>query len=160
MSQLKVSVNGCEPFEITQEELQRLDMHSVSENQDHVLYKNKGYLTQTITTDFNAKEFDVIINNNTYNVKLFSELDIMIKNMGFEVGASKFVDDIKAPMPGLILDIQVTEGDKVEENSPLLILEAMKMENVLTSPRAGVIKSIQVQKGDAVDKNQILIEFE
>ena len=80
--------------------------------------------------------------------------------MGFEVGATKQINDIKAPMPGLILDISVTVGQEVKEDEPLLILEAMKMENVFTSPRDGIIKSISVSKGDAVDKNDLLIEFE
>jgi biotin carboxyl carrier protein len=80
--------------------------------------------------------------------------------MGFEVGASKKVNDIKAPMPGLILEINVTVGQEVKEDDVLLILEAMKMENALTSPRDGIIKSISVSKSDTVDKNQLLIEFE
>jgi biotin carboxyl carrier protein len=80
--------------------------------------------------------------------------------MGFEVGAVKKVNDIKAPMPGLILEIKINIGQEVKENDVLLILEAMKMENVLTSPRDGVIKSISVKKGDAVDKNHLLIVFE
>jgi biotin carboxyl carrier protein len=63
-------------------------------------------------------------------------------------------------MPGLILDINVTEGELVAEDTPLLILEAMKMENVITSPREGVIKSITVKKGDTVDKKQLLISYE
>jgi biotin carboxyl carrier protein len=85
---------------------------------------------------------------------------MLIKDMGFELGASKQVNDIKAPMPGLILDISVEIGQEVKENDSLLILEAMKMENNLTAPRDGVIKSISVEKGDAVEKNQLLIEFE
>jgi biotin carboxyl carrier protein len=63
-------------------------------------------------------------------------------------------------MPGLILEINVVVGQTVKENDPLLILEAMKMENSFLSPRDGVIKSIAVIKGDAVDKGQLLIEFE
>ena len=80
--------------------------------------------------------------------------------MGFEVGVSKRVNDIKAPMPGLILDIAVNVGQEVKENDSLLILEAMKMENNIVSPRDGIIKSIDVSQGDAVEKNQLLIEFE
>ena len=80
--------------------------------------------------------------------------------MGFEVGASKVVNNIKAPMPGLILDINVKVGQDIKEDAPLLVLEAMKMENTLLSPRDGVIKYIAVSKGEAVDKNQLLIEFE
>ena len=63
-------------------------------------------------------------------------------------------------MPGLILEINVTEAQEVKENDPLLILEAMKMENVINSPRDGVIKSIKVSQGNTVEKNALLIEFE
>ncbi len=63
-------------------------------------------------------------------------------------------------MPGLILDINVKVGQEVQENDALLILEAMKMENIITSPRNGIIKSVSVKNGDAVEKNHLLIEFE
>ena len=84
---------------------------------------------------------------------------ILINEMGFEIGATNKVNVIKAPMPGLILDILVKEEDEVQENDNLLILEAMKMENVLAAPRTGKIKAISVEKEDAVNKNQLLIEF-
>ena len=87
-------------------------------------------------------------------------LDELIKSMGIERGRTKLVNAIKAPMPGLILEINVSVGQEVKENDPLLILEAMKMENCFLSPRDGVIKSIAVEKGNAVDKGQLLIEFE
>ena len=51
-------------------------------------------------------------------------------------------------------------GQAVNEDDPLVILEAMKMENVITSPRDGIIKNISVEKGEAVDKKHVLIEFE
>jgi len=63
-------------------------------------------------------------------------------------------------MPGLILDIHVDKGQEVKEDEALLILEAMKMENVITSPRDGIIKSVSVSKGEAIDKGHLLIEFE
>lgn len=80
--------------------------------------------------------------------------------MGFATNGSKNIDSITAPMPGLILDILVEEDQEVREEDQLLILEAMKMENIITSPRNGVIKNISVSKGDAVDKKQLLIEFQ
>jgi biotin carboxyl carrier protein len=76
------------------------------------------------------------------------------------VGLTKQINAIKAPMPGLILEISVVVGQTVKENDSLLILEAMKMENSFLSPRDGIIKSISVILGDAVDKGQLLIEFE
>ncbi|MEM7382618.1 MAG: acetyl-CoA carboxylase biotin carboxyl carrier protein subunit, partial [Bacteroidota bacterium] len=80
--------------------------------------------------------------------------------MGFALGSAKDVSSIEAPMPGLILDISVSEGQEVNEGDPLLILEAMKMENVITSPRNGVVKSVPISQGETVEKKHLLIEFE
>ncbi len=62
-------------------------------------------------------------------------------------------------MPGLLLDIKVQEGQEVQKGEILLILEAMKMENVIKAPTDARIKHIKVQKGQTVEKNQLLIEF-
>ncbi len=67
---------------------------------------------------------------------------------------------VVAPMPGLIVSIACSEGDNVSKNQPLLIMEAMKMENDIKSPTSGVVRSISVAAGDNVDKGQVLIEFE
>ena len=68
--------------------------------------------------------------------------------------------ELLTKMPGKIVKINVEEGQTVKKGETLIILEAMKMENIITSPRDGIIKSISVKKGDAVEKNQLLIEFE
>ena len=101
-----------------------------------------------------------MVNNNRYEVDISDRLDLLINEMGFALGSVKDIASIEAPMPGLILEINVKEGQEVSEDDPLLILEAMKMENVITSPRNGVIKHIAVTKGEAVEKNRLLIEFE
>lgn len=64
-----------------------------------------------------------------------------------------------APMPGTILKIMVETGQPVKENQPLLILEAMKMENEIVADRSGTIAAIQVQKGDVVNPGQPLLEI-
>jgi len=78
---------------------------------------------------------------------------------------------IKAPMPGLIVDLKIQVGDNVKQGDAVLILEAMKMENILKSPGEGVVKNLikspgegvvknlNVKKGDSVEKGQVLIEF-
>ena len=66
---------------------------------------------------------------------------------------------IGAPMPGLILDVVVSEGDEVEKGDKLLVLEAMKMENILKSPEDGSIKKIKVRKGKVVEKNDMLVSI-
>jgi biotin carboxyl carrier protein len=126
----------------------------------HVLYNNKSYKAEIVKSDFSNKSYDVMINNKSYKIKISNRLDYLIKDLGFSIGSSKHIDLIKAPMPGLILEINVEVGQTVKEDDPLLILEAMKMENVLTSPRDGAIKSVSVEKGNAVEKNALLIEFE
>ncbi|MCL4128829.1 UNVERIFIED_CONTAM: hypothetical protein GTU68_035446 [Idotea baltica] len=63
-------------------------------------------------------------------------------------------------MPGLIIDILVSEGQTVEKGTPLAVLSAMKMENVLLSEGEGIVKSVKVKKDDAVEKGQMIIEME
>jgi biotin carboxyl carrier protein len=156
----KLSVNHATSFELTESDLQNLDAVNISESKFHILKENKPYKAEIVSADFIAKKYTVKVNNNTYEVAISDALDILIQSMGIERGRTKVVNAIKAPMPGLILEISVEVGQEVKENDPLLILEAMKMENSFLSPRNGVIKSIAVQKGMAVDKGQLLIEFE
>ncbi len=161
MSQsFKVNVNKTFDFDISETENAKLNSIKTSPSSYHILHQNSSFKAKIAASDFHNKSYEVIVNNNTYNVNIYNELDVQIKDMGFEVGSSKTVNNIKAPMPGLILEINVKVGQEVHEDDTLLILEAMKMENVITSPRTGVIKSIAVEQGNAVDKNQMLIEFE
>ena len=62
-------------------------------------------------------------------------------------------------MPGLVIDVCISEGDKIKKGDKIIVLEAMKMENIIKSPTDGIIKKINVNKGMAVEKNQILINF-
>ncbi|MBK8500165.1 MAG: acetyl-CoA carboxylase biotin carboxyl carrier protein subunit [Flavobacteriales bacterium] len=73
--------------------------------------------------------------------------------------ALKKVVDLKAPMPGLVLNILVKPGDTVRKNDPVLVLEAMKMENVIKAPADAVVKAIAAEKGKPVEKGQLLISF-
>ena len=156
----KLLVNNSASFEVTENDLQKLDAVKVEDSKFHVLKDSKPFKAEIISADFLSKKYTVKVNNNTYEVAISDALDELIKSMGIERGRTKVVNAIKAPMPGLILEINVSVGQEVKENDPLLILEAMKMENCFLSPRDGVIKSIAVEKGNAVDKGQLLIEFE
>lgn len=153
-------VNNSFEFEITKADSLKLDAIKTNETNYHILQGNTSYKAKIVSANFINRTYTVLVNGVTHEVAISNALDQLIKDMGFEVGATKKVNDIKAPMPGLILDISVTVGQEIKENDPLLILEAMKMENSIISPRDGVIKSISVNQGDAVEKNQLLIEFE
>ena len=160
MNTYKIIVDGDKSFDFSSKDAGSLDSISLQENKFQVLKDNVSYQTEILSADFLNRNYTVLVNGNEYEVNIARPLDQLIKEMGFEVGAGKQVNAIKAPMPGLILSINVSVGQEVQENDSLLILEAMKMENNFASPRAGIIKSIMVEKGQAVDKGQLLIEFE
>ena len=146
----KLTVNG-EPLD--------LDIQSVGDGHFHILHKNKGYRAEIVKTDFSTKTVTVKINSRTYTVSLKDKFDLLLEKMGMSHGAANKVNSVKAPMPGLIIDLKVKAGDTVNQGDQLLILEAMKMENILKSPGDGVIKNVKVKKGDNVEKGQVLIEF-
>ncbi len=156
----KVVVDGNLEFNITNDDISKIDALQTSPYTYHILKENKSFSAEVTDNDFYRKKYTVNINNSSYEVVISDGLDLLINKMGFALSSAKDIDSISAPMPGLILEIHVRIGQAVNEDDPLLILEAMKMENVITSPRDGIIKSISVKKSDAVDKNQLLIEFE
>jgi biotin carboxyl carrier protein len=74
--------------------------------------------------------------------------------------AVKKISEIKSPMPGLVLDILVQPGDVIKKGDQVLVLEAMKMENIIKSQTDAVVKSVPIEKGVAVEKGQVLVKFE
>lgn len=155
----KVKVDNSSEFDIAKDDISKLDAVS-TKGKYHVLQNNSSYKVEILDSDFNKKTYSVMVNSSTYDVKIADKLDQLISTMGFSIGHNKQINTIKAPMPGLILDVMVKEGQEVKEDDALLILEAMKMENVIVSQRGGVIKTVAVAKGEAVDRNHLLIEFE
>lgn len=156
----QITVNNTQIYERKASDNTNLDAVEVSPSKFHILKNNKAYTAEIVSSDFVNKTYNVKVNGNLHTVLIENSLDLLIKEMGFLVGGSKQINEIKAPMPGLILEMSVSVGQEVQENDCLLILEAMKMENSFLSPRAGIIKSISAKKGDAVEKGQLLIEFE
>ena len=155
-----VNVNDTFGFTIDASEAVFLDMVKTGQDSFHILKNNRSGKVQIVEADFLRKTYTIQINGNTHRVKISDDIDRLIEDMGFTRSETGHISEIKAPMPGLVLDIQVEEGQKVRENDTLLILEAMKMENVILSPRDGIIKSIVVNKGNSVDKGELLLEYE
>ena len=156
----RVNVNQNQNFEFNTDKLKELDLVSNGELTYHLLNKNKSFQVDVIRADFNKKEYIISLNSKTYNLKISDALDIMIEEMGYSFNGSKKVNAIHAPMPGIIIDLEVKQGDKVKEGDSILILEAMKMENSIKCPKDGIVKSVHTQKGDAVEKGKLLIELE
>ena len=135
------------------------DVIEVKNGSFHVIKDHASYNVEVIKADAAEKSFLVSVNGNKYQLQVKDKFDELLKSLGFDDLNAKKVNEIKAPMPGLVLDVRVAEGDSVKKGDPILVLEAMKMENIIKSPTDGIIKKINVKKGLAVEKNQVLINF-
>ncbi|MFM7566375.1 MAG: acetyl-CoA carboxylase biotin carboxyl carrier protein subunit [Flavobacteriales bacterium] len=116
-----------------------------------------GELISDLTED---KQLVLKINQRVFHVRKKHELDELIHRLGMDKPKARKIKSFSAPMPGRVLQTQVAPGDEVEEGTPLLTLEAMKMENTLKSTGSGVVKSVLVVPGQVVEKGCVLIAFE
>jgi biotin carboxyl carrier protein len=123
----KLNINDSFQFDFDKEQVSQLDAVKLDSNSFHILHDSRPFKAEILSADFIQKSYVVRVNNNSYTVAIANDLDLLIKELGFEVGLAKQVNAIKAPMPGLILEISVIVGQVVKENDSLLILEAMKM---------------------------------
>lgn len=156
----QTKVNDLYEFSFSKKEIEYQDLISISENKLHLLTENKSHKLQIIKRDLRQKTYHIKINSNIYEVKISNTLDVLIKDLGLSLGKARLENKIKAPMPGLILEINVKPGQPVREGDSLLVLEAMKMENTITAANDAIIKSIAVNNGQSVAKNELLIELE
>ncbi len=137
-----------------------LDMVAESENSFHVIYENIGYDIYIVDKNETTKTYIISVNGNEYTLQAKSKFDELLDQLGMSNLVEAKADNLKAPMPGLVIDILVEPGNTVLKGDSVLVLEAMKMENNIKSPAEGIIKSIDIKKGQAVEKNQVLISFE
>jgi biotin carboxyl carrier protein len=147
-----------EGFTINEEQL-ICDVIQVEPGYFHIISDKKSYTAEVVKADVAAKTFTIKINGRVYPLVIKDRFDLLLEKMGINGSTAGKVNNIKAPMPGLIIDLKVKAGDSVKVGEPILILEAMKMENIIKSPGEGVVKSVKIKKGDSVEKNQVLIEF-
>lgn len=157
-SSFNATVN--QQFEFDTAEWANLDIVSIDDTNFHILKAGEAFRAEIVQADFVNKQFTIKINGNSYEVKLADAYDQLVKKLGLTTAVAHKVKDLRAPMPGLVLSVNVEAGQAVSRGDALLILEAMKMENVIKSPGDGKVKTIHVQKGMAVDKGMILIEME
>lgn len=165
---MKVKVNGSFNYELevkgTQitidQTLVDFDYRSIKNRHSNVIYKNRSYNIEIVERDEVGKTLELKVNGTTYHVEIEDQYDQLLKKLGMDYSLSNKVKDIKAPMPGLVLKVLVEQGKEVAKGDNLLVLEAMKMENMIKSPTDGIVQKILVNTGDKIEKNTILIQFE
>ncbi len=135
------------------------DLHRVSEKELHLILDGTSYRAFIEKRDVAAKELVLIINGERVSLRAKGRYEDLLESLGMTALTNSKAKDLKAPMPGLVLEVAVRNGQEVEEGDTLLVLEAMKMENVIKASAPGVVSDVKVAAGDSVEKGQILVGF-
>ncbi len=135
------------------------DLVKLTDRTFHIIHQDRSYTAEVLEMNTAEKTVSLKINGHIHYVQLKDRFDLLLEKMGMSNAASTKINELKAPMPGLIVGISIQPGDVVSKGDSLLILEAMKMENNLKAPGDGTIKTIRIAKGDRVEKGQVLVEF-
>lgn len=132
----------------------------IDDNYFTIDFLGKSYHGEVLSANIEERTLTVSVNHRIFDIKKNHPLDDLIKSMGLDKKKVRKLHQLSAPMPGRIISYAVAIGDTVSEGTPLLTLEAMKMENVIKAEGEGIVKSLAQNSNSIVDKGQLLIEFE
>lgn len=155
--ELRVDIDGEQksidgkPFEA--------DIIKFKKGKFHILRNHRYFTAEIVDVNPEEKTFSIKVNNHLYKVSVKDKYDELLHEMGFDSGSAKKGGDVKAPMPGLVLNVMVKVGQKIKQGDSLLVLEAMKMENILKANADGEVKKVIVKKGDKVEKSQVMLSL-
>ena len=155
----KVIIDGTE-VSLNKTDLLNENLSTLPNNGISLINGNKSYTSRIVNIDRLTRTVTLELEGKTYKAQIENELDLLLKNMGFSNAPARVLKEIKAPMPGMVLEVNVAAGDMVEAGMKLLVLEAMKMENIISLPADCKIGKVMVKKGEAVQKNQVLLELD
>jgi biotin carboxyl carrier protein len=147
-------------FTFTKAEIDAADLVKRSPTEFNLIKDHRSVNAKLVETDSTGKKLKIEVEGETFDIEIKDELDLVLEKMGFGTTSNKHIREIKAPMPGLVLEIAVKEGQEVAEGGKILILVAMKMENSIMIHTNAIIKRIAVSAGQAVEKGQVLVELE
>lgn len=134
------------------------DVLRIGPAQFSVMINGRSHTVLVLKEDRENGTVRLRLGGRTCTVKLEEEQDRLLQTLGLDKGSRK-AGDLKAPMPGLVLNVLVKPGDHVKKNEPVLVLEAMKMENVIKAIADAEVKAVLAEKGKPVEKGQLLIQF-
>jgi biotin carboxyl carrier protein len=126
----------------------------------HVILNKQTFSAEILSLNKETKTCEIKVGRSIMTVELSDRYDELLHEMGIGQMAGAKVNDIKAPMPGMVLQVMVQKGQPIKKGDALFVLEAMKMENILKSPADGIINKIHVNKGDKVEKNQVMVNLD
>ena len=155
----KVIVNEFEFF-FTKIELDAVDLVKRSSTEFNIIKDHRSLNAKLVETDAAGKKLKIEAAGETFDIEIKDELDQVLEKMGLGSASNKQIKEIRAPMPGLVLEISVADGQDVNAGDKILILEAMKMENSIIIHTNARIKKVSVTSGQAVEKGQVLVELE
>ncbi len=154
----QVRVDGAAAVDVSDREP---DLRRLPDGSYHLITAaGRSIPLEVLELDERAKRLVLRVDGQRHEVSLLSPLDQLIARLGLEANPKPVLTELRAPMPGLVLRVEVEAGRPVEAGDTLLVLEAMKMENAIKAPVAAVVSGIDVAQGQAVDKGALLVRFE
>jgi biotin carboxyl carrier protein len=135
------------------------DLIEIRDGKFHILVNHKSYSAEIVEIIHAEKKVTVKINQTVYHVLVRDKYDELLHELGMDTANTKHAGDVKAPMPGLVLNVMVEPGQMIKKGDAIIVLEAMKMENILKAVSDGEVKKILVRKGDKVEKNQVMVNL-
>ncbi len=119
----------------------------------------ESVIADIVEMDEETKMVSIKINQQLYKVAVQEPADLLLQKVGLTIATEKKVTQLKSAMPGLVLQLLVSPGQKVKKGDVLMIVEAMKMENLFKASADVVIGEIKVEEKEIIEKGQELISF-
>ena len=136
-----------------------VDVSQLTGSLYHIIHNLQSYNVEVMSFDKELKTAGVKVNGNIYTVSAKDQYDLLLDKLGMSALNNTKISEVKAPMPGMVLKVFVSEGSQVQKGDNLFVLEAMKMENIIKSPADVTVKALKIKPGDKVEKGQVLIVF-
>jgi biotin carboxyl carrier protein len=159
----QTTVNGVKfEIEINQDgevfvngEPRNIDFLSLGETLYSVIMETASY--EVLVDNVEGSEHQVLVGGRLYSADVLDERAVLLGSRRGDLGGDTGEVSIKAPMPGLIVDVPVQEGDSVAKGQTIIVLESMKMQNELKSPRDGTVQRVSVEAGQSVEQKKVLV---
>ena len=154
-------LNSVVQLDLSQTDVDKFKVLEINYTKKEIILSNgsKKFECKILKENVIDQSYIVRTNGEISTIRLIKQVEKTIEKLGTQKENQKNINVLKAPMPGLILDVVIKESEFVKKGDPVIILEAMKMENILSSPVDGIVKEIKVNPQQTVEKNNILIKF-